>query len=87
MNPPDFGNVITGLFWFGLLLWVVIIALCLWVFYLITRTAVEHGVRRAMRPPQQPASYFERPAGWHAVDGGKRYWDGQQWTTDVIPNR
>lgn len=82
---PDFGSVITGVFWFGVLLWVALIALGLWVFYLIVRTAVEQGIRRAARPPRIDAPYFERAAGWHRVDGGKRYWDGSQWTTGVIP--
>lgn len=27
------------------------------------------------------------PAGWYPVDGGKRYWNGEQWTTaDPRPN-
>ena len=33
----------------------------------------------------EPAPPPAAPPGWYAVPGGRRYWNGREWTTPVVP--
>lgn len=66
------------------------IALGLWIGYLIIRKAVTDGILRAdsartERSGPPPESSPLAPAGWYPVPGGRRYWDGQESTSTVVP--
>ena len=86
MNNLDYNAVAgigTGLIILIVLVYVATIALGLWISYLIMRTAVKNGILLAERSRPVTATAPLAPAGWYAVDGGKRYWNGESWTSQI----
>jgi len=66
MNP-DYAGAMAGLgigfFFIALLIYLAVLALVLWIGYLIMRTAVKNGVILAMRETGQQFAPVQRPGG------------------------
>ncbi|MCR2761971.1 hypothetical protein NQ152_00465 [Microbacterium sp. zg.B48] len=91
----DYGPGVAAGFAFivlGIVLYLGTIALVLWIGYLIMRTAVKNGILLADaergRPTLGGGPGPSAPAGWYDSSQGRRYWNGQQWTTPPpVPGR
>lgn len=77
-NPLDPGTIAglgIGMVIVGLIIYLGLIALMLWIGYLITRTAVKNGMIRAMQEtgaqiaPRGYGSPQAPPSGWHPTGG------------------
>lgn len=73
----------------AVLIYLALIALSIWVSYLIMRTAVKNGIlladahlQLATKTPSPPVEVAPRaPAGWYESSSGNRFWDGREWST------
>lgn len=45
-----------------------------------------HPNQGAVAPPRSVRAIQETPAGWYHVEGGYRYWDGEQWSDEFSPD-
>ncbi|MCR2784064.1 MULTISPECIES: hypothetical protein [unclassified Microbacterium] len=72
-----------GFFLVGVILYLGMIALVLWVGYLIVRTGVKNGILLADQERAAVAAGRTgppAPAGWYDTAAGRRYWDGRNWS-------